>query len=49
MGTKANTDQGRVTEIDKSITKINMKNKNQQVGTFIELTEYDKQQNARII
>lgn len=48
MRTKENTDQGRVIEIDKSSTKITMKKKNQQVGTFIDLTKYAKQQNTRI-
>lgn len=41
--------QGRVREIDTSVTKITMKNKNQQVGNFTELPKYSKQQNARII
>lgn len=44
MRTKENTEQAWVTEIEKPITKITVKNKNHQVGTFIEITKYAKQQ-----
>lgn len=49
MKTKTNIDQGRVRETDTSLTEISKKHKGQQVGTFIELPKYSKQQNARII
>lgn len=49
MRIKTNIDQGRVRETDTSVTEISTKKKGQQVGTFIELPKYSKQQNARII